>query len=112
MARRLEWPGDDSIWVKLGGDVDKLNTIGRGVPQVVQRLGFFVDRRQFRPWLAVATITETTSAPYLEALVASLEEFHGEPWVQESVSLMKGLPEGSEGPLPFEELERMPLGRR
>ncbi len=105
----LEWPGDESVWVKLGGDVDKLNVIGRGVPQIVQRLGFFVDRRQFRPWLAVATITETTSAPYLEALVATLESFDGEPWVQDSVSLMKGLPEGSEGPLPFEEMERMPL---
>ena len=53
----LEWPGDESVWVKLGGDTDALTVIGRGVPKVVQRLGYFVDRRQFRPWLSVGTIT-------------------------------------------------------
>ena len=47
----LEFKGDESVWAKLDGDMDALNTIGRGVPQIVQRLGFFVDRRQFRPWL-------------------------------------------------------------
>ena len=66
----LEFPGDESVWAKLDGDLDALNTIGRGVPQVVQRLGFFVDRRAFRAWLPVGTITDTTSAPYLENVVA------------------------------------------
>ena len=74
----LEFPGDESVWAKLDGDVDGLKTIGRGVPQVVQRLGFFVDRRQFRPWLSVGTITDATTAPYLERLVAALDDFRGE----------------------------------
>ena len=104
----LEWRGDESVWAKLDGDIDALNVIGRGVPQIVQRLGFVTARRQFRPWLAVGTITEKTEAPYLESLVAALDAFDGEPWVQDSVSLMRGLPDG-EGPLPFEEMERMPL---
>ena len=104
----LEWRGDESVWVKLDGDIDALGTIGRGVPQIVQRLGFFVDRRQFRPWLSVGTITTKTSAPYLESLVAALEEFRGKSWIVEGISLMKGLPvaEKKDG---FEEMERMPL---
>jgi 2'-5' RNA ligase len=106
----LEFKGDESVWAKLDGDIDALNTIGRGVPQVVQRLGFFVDRRQFRPWLEVGTITDTTTAPYLQAVVDALEAFHGRSWEVDAISLMKGLPD--EGPDAFEELERMPLAPR
>jgi hypothetical protein len=103
----LEFPGDESVWVKIDGDVEALKTIGRGVPQAVQRVGYFVDRRQFRPWLSVGTITDTTTAPYLERLVAALDEFRGEWWTAEAVSLMKWLPDAEHDG--FEEMERMPL---
>ena len=103
----LEFPGDESVWAKIGGDLDALNTIGRGVPQVVQRLGFFVDRRAFRAWIPVGTITDTTSAPYLEKVVAAVESFRGQSWTIESISLMKGLPE--EGKDAFVEMEQLPL---
>ena len=103
----LEFRGDESVWAKITGDVDALQTIGRGVPQVVQRLGFFVDRRQFRPWLSVGTITGSTTAPYLQSVVDALEGFEGQAWTIESISLMKRLPE--EGPHAFEEMEEMPL---
>lgn len=103
----LEFRGDESVWAKITGDVDALQTIGRSVPQVVQRLGFFVDRRQFRPWLSVATITESTTAPYLQAVVDALEGFEGQTWTIDSISLMKRLPE--EGQHAFEEMEQMPL---
>jgi RNA 2',3'-cyclic 3'-phosphodiesterase len=110
-AAALEWPGDQSVWAKLEGDLDDLSVIGRGVPRLVQRLGFFVDRRQFRPWLSVGTITESTTAPYLERLVEVLESFRGQDWTVESVSLMERIPT-STGPMDFEEIERMPLGTR
>ena len=83
-------------------------TIGKGVPLAVQRKGFFVDRRKFRPWLSVGTITETTTAPYLERLVAALDGFRGEPWTVAGVSLMKGLPD-ADGRRRFEEMEFLPL---
>jgi 2'-5' RNA ligase len=104
----LEWPGDENVWAKLDGDIEALSTIGRGVPQVVQRLGFFVDRRKFRPWLAVGRITPQTTAPYLEALVAALDGLQGQTWTVEGISLMKGLP-ASETKTGYEEMERMPL---
>jgi RNA 2',3'-cyclic 3'-phosphodiesterase len=103
----LEFRGDESVWAKITGDLDALGTIGRGVPQVVQRLGFFVDRRQFRPWISVGTITESTTAPFLQSVVDALEAFQGQTWTIESISLMKRLPE--EGPHAFEEMEEMPL---
>jgi 2'-5' RNA ligase len=103
----LEFRGDESVWAKIIGDLDALQAVGRNVPQVVQRLGFFVDRRQFRPWLSVGTITGSTTAPYLQSVVDALEGFEGQPWTIESISLMKRLPE--EGPHAFEEMEQMPL---
>ena len=103
----LEFPGDESVWAKLGGDVERLQTIGRGVPQVVSRLGFFVDRRQFRPWLSVGTINDHTTAPFLEGVVQRLDAFRGASWTVESISLMKGIP--NEGPDAYEVMEELPL---
>ena len=106
----LEWPGDESVWAKLAGDLDTLTAIGRGVPKTVQRLGFFVDRRQFRPWLPVGTITDATTAPFLERLVDALEAFQGQKWTLEAVTLFKRLPANEAGESGVEEMERMPLG--
>lgn len=103
----LEFTGDESVWVKFEGDVEPLKTIGRGVPQVVQRLGFFVDRRQFRPWLSVGTITDATTAPYLQSVVDALDAFRSDSWTIETITLMKGLPEA--GRDAFEVFEEMPL---
>lgn len=84
----LDFPGDWSVWAKLEGDVDSVSAIARGVTQCVEALGFFVDRRQFRPMLSVATVTTATTGPYLEAVVAALDAFQGEPWTAE-ISLTK-----------------------
>jgi RNA 2',3'-cyclic 3'-phosphodiesterase len=67
-----------------------------------------VDRRQFRPWLPVGTITDSTTAPYLEELVAALEGFEGRPWTQAPLTVMKRLPDGDPD-APFKEVEQMPL---
>jgi 2'-5' RNA ligase len=84
----LDFPGDWSVWAKLTGDLDALAEIARGVTQCVEGLGFFVDRRQFRPMLSVATVTPATTGPYLEALVAALDDFEGESW-SPTISLTK-----------------------
>jgi 2'-5' RNA ligase len=104
----LEWTGDESVWAKLVGVVEKLGTIGRGIPRVVQKLQRYVDRPQFRPWLSVGTITDRTTAPYLEDLVARLDRFSGRSWTQESVTLLKHIPQDTDHP--YEVVEELPLG--
>lgn len=106
----LEFKGDESVWAQLDGDVDTLMSIGRGVPQTVQQLGFFVDRRVFRPWLSVGTITEETTAPYLQSVVDALEAFRGREWTVEHVSLMER-PAEAESTETFFVKEQLPLGR-
>jgi 2'-5' RNA ligase len=93
----LEFEGDRSVWAKLDGDLDDLLEVGRGVPKVVQPLGFLVDRRKFRPWLSVGTITEATSLPYLEKLTAALEGFSGMPWTLESLTVFRKVPVDAAG---------------
>lgn len=93
----LEWEGDRSVWAKVDGDVDELLTIGRGVPVAIQPLGFLVDRRKFRSWLEVGTITEVTSLPYLEKLTSALDMFDGSHWTVDSLTVFKKVPVDEKG---------------
>ncbi len=85
----LEVPGDRNVWARLEGDLDALRSMARGVTQIVEQHGFFVDRRLFQPLLCVATVTNATTAPCLEATVAALDAFSGEPWTVDHVWLMR-----------------------
>lgn len=85
----LDFPGDPCVWARLEGDLDSLATIARGVNQSVERLGFFVDRRMFRPMLSLATVNEATTGPYLQDIVDALDAFRGEEWTVDQVSLLK-----------------------
>jgi len=88
----LEFEGDRSVWSRIDGDMDELLDVGRGVPKVVQPLGFLVDRRKFRPWISVGTITENTSLPYLEKLTGVLDGFSGTPWTVDTLTVFKKVP--------------------
>jgi 2'-5' RNA ligase len=85
----LEFTDDRNVWARIEGDVDALKSMARGVTQVVEQHGFFVDRRRFRPLLCVATVTGATTAPVLEAVVAALDDFSGEPWAVDQIWLLK-----------------------
>jgi 2'-5' RNA ligase len=106
----LEFKGDESVWAKLDGDLDTVLQIGRGVPETVKQLGFFVDRRVFRPWFPVGTITDDTTAPYLESVVDALEAFRGQEWTVEHVSLMER-PAEADAAEAFRVKEQLPLRR-
>jgi len=77
----LDFPGDWSVWARVAGDVEAFSAAARSVVQCVERLGFFVDRRQYRPMLSVATVTPATTGPYLQSVVDALDAFRGEEWV-------------------------------
>ncbi len=106
----LEFEGDVSVWSRIMGDLDDLFTVGRGVPVAVKRLGFLVDRRRFRPWLSVGSITDSTTAPYLEKLVEALDAYRGDTWTLEKLSIIRRLPVDETGQVEDVVIEEVPLG--
>jgi hypothetical protein len=108
----LEWPGDQSVWVKLAGgrdDLEALNGVARGVSLVSQGLQLFVDRRQFRPMMEIGSINRLTTPEYLERLVAELDNLDGTPWWQTTLSLL--IPaEGAHTRVAHRPFQEIPLG--
>ena len=84
----LEPEGDISVWVGLGGDLDELNEVVRGVSRVAQGLQLFVDRRVFRPDLRLGTVNQATTEAYLEQLLATLDAYESPAWWQRTISLL------------------------
>jgi 2'-5' RNA ligase len=91
-AAALEFPGDRSVWARLDGDIEQLLALARAVPQVVTRLGFFVDRRKFRPWLPLGEITDDVTPEFLQGLVDVLEGYRGPSWIVEELTLVRWHP--------------------
>ena len=100
----LDYPGDWSVWAKLDGDVDALSAMARAVTQSVERLGYFVDRRQFRPMLSVATVTPATTGPFLESVVGALDTFRGDEWTAEISLTKEAFVEGGSRMVEFERI--------
>jgi 2'-5' RNA ligase len=105
----LEPQGDDSVWVRLAGDLDELESVRQGVSRVAQGLQLFVDRRAFRPHVKLGRINRRTTTPYLEAVLAALDEFESPSWWQTTVSLLSPADLGPGQP-PFNDFHDVPLG--
>lgn len=81
--------GDDpAVGLRLDGDVDEIAGIARALPPMVAELDYFVDRRSFQPYLPLGTITASTTLPYLEHLVAALDEFESTAWDVHEIAVM------------------------
>jgi RNA 2',3'-cyclic 3'-phosphodiesterase len=105
----LEPEGDDSVWVRLAGDLDQLDEVRKGVARVAQGLQLFVDRRAFRPHVRIGTINSRTTTAYLEQLLAALDEFESTSWWQTTVSLLIPTELGPGQP-PYKDFRDVPLG--
>jgi 2'-5' RNA ligase len=106
----LEWPGDQTVWAKLAGGVDALEEVAQSISPAMLRLGFAVDRRRFRPWLPVGTVSATTELGFLERLLAGLESHQGETWQASHLSLLRtAFDAGRPGAQAFEVLKEFPL---
>lgn len=106
----LEWPGDLCAWVKYQGEVDRFRALGRDVMTAAQSLRIFVDRRAFRPLLAIGEITEQTTEPTLQRLLDRLDAYQGPTWTLDSLYVMRTrAAEAGDGVLVHEVFETLPL---
>ena len=106
----LEWPGDVSAWVRYQGEVDRLRSLAKEVTSAAQSRRLFVDRRAFRPLLALGEITEETTEPSLQRLLDRLDAYEGPTWRLGSVQLMRTRASSDgDGMLVHELYEELPL---
>ena len=106
----LEWPGDVSAWAKYHGDVGRLGALARGVTSAAQSRRIFVDRRKFRPLLALGEITEETTEPSLQRLLDRLDDYQGPTWTLDSVQVLRTrATTAGDGVLVHEVYEALPL---
>jgi hypothetical protein len=83
---------DRSVWAELAADdddLDALRAIARSVVSAVEPLGFFCDRRQYRPRFAVATINDATTVEHLEQVLTALSAYRSEPWRIAEVAILQ-----------------------
>lgn len=97
-----------TVAAKVDGDVELLSTIAREMTHSVERLGFYVDRRRFHPWVEVARATQSTTRADLDAAAAALWAFVGQPWEVDGVRIFTTLLGGSGSE--FRQVESIPLG--
>jgi len=85
-----------------------LTAIARQAPTAVEGLGFFVDRRGFRPWMSVGNVTATTTLPFLTRLVEAVESYSGPEWEMTHLSVLRKNWVKSDGPgRPFEVVDEV-----
>ena len=99
---------DERLHLALGGDVDDLRAVFRGITDSAKRAGFMLDRRSFAPLLPVADLDADVSDEALATLVAGLEDFAGTPWQVGTVTLARlGFGSGDDA---LHEVAAVPLG--
>jgi hypothetical protein len=85
-------PDDRSVWADLAApeeDLTAMREVAQAVVSGVQPLGFFCDRRQFRPRFPIATITDGTTVEHLEQVLEALAAYTSEAWVVDELAVLQ-----------------------
>ncbi|KAA1426034.1 2'-5' RNA ligase family protein [Nocardioides antri] len=80
---------DSTVTLGLAGDVEPLADLARFVPEAAENMRLYVDRRQFRPRIQVATIGPESSPTLLAAALDNLAGWSGSPWAVPGLSLVR-----------------------
>lgn len=92
----------------LGGDVEGLVGVARAVGTSVERLGFFVDRRRFRPAIDLGTAAPAASSSDIARVVEAYGGFRGQEWAVDRLILMTQTFDGPRST--WRPLELVPVG--
>ena len=87
-ASVLETPSERTLGVTVRGDVDALLRLSLGVKRAAEQLRFMLDRRDFNPVLALASVRPGVPSG-IDAAAAALDGFESEAWMVTEVSMRK-----------------------
>ena len=90
------------------GAVHPLRTISSTVVRSVEQVGFFCDRRAFRPHVPLGEVTPDATPAYLQSLGRALDAHLSDAWEVTHVSVLRRTGEGAV--TEFEEIDQVPLG--
>lgn len=94
------------VFAELAGDVDALFSIFRGFNDAAKLLGFFLDRRNFRPHVELGRIEGPGRGPVPADTELSGVGHAGAAWRLTELSLMRATYDGEEG---YAEVAALPL---
>jgi len=83
-------PEDRAVWANLLGsdeEIAAMRTIAVALVSGIEPLGYYRDRRQFRPRFPIATITDATTVEHLERVLSTMELYRSPPWQVSEVTL-------------------------
>ena len=92
----------------LDGDVEGLTAVARAVGTSVERLGFFVDRRRFRPAIDLGTAAAAASDSDIARVVEAFRGFRGQEWTVDSLALITQTFDGPR--MDWKPFELVPVG--
>jgi 2'-5' RNA ligase len=81
-------PSERLLEVQVSGDVERLAGLANCVKESAEQQRFLLDRRDFRPFLTLATARAGTDDGF-DAAAAALNAFEGRAWPVEQVSIRK-----------------------
>ena len=90
------------------GAVHPLRTISSTVVRSVEQVGFFCDRRAFRPHVPLGEVTAAATPTYLHRVGVALDAHLSEAWEVTHVSVLRRTGEGAA--TEFEEIDQVPVG--
>jgi 2'-5' RNA ligase len=85
-------PEDRAVWANLVGTDDELTAmrdISQALVSGIEPLGYYRDRRQFKPRLPMATITDATTVEHLERVLETLDLYRSAPWQVSEVTIFQ-----------------------
>ncbi len=84
----VETPSERTLEVQTAGDLDRLAALANDVKEAAEMRRFLLDRRDFRPFLTLATARVGTDDGF-DAAAAALDSFQGQGWPVTQVSMRK-----------------------
>jgi 2'-5' RNA ligase len=85
-------PDDRAVWADLVGTDDELTAmreISQALVSGIEPLGYYRDRRQFKPRFPMATITDATTVEHLERVLATLALYRSAPWQVSEITIFQ-----------------------
>jgi 2'-5' RNA ligase len=105
-ASVVETPAERTLGIEVRSEDDSLLQLSLDIKKTAERMRFLLDRRDFTPILALASVRAGTPSG-IDAAAAALASFESDPWLLTAISMRK---QTYGNDYASEELAQVPIG--